>query len=81
MGCLYAFYPSTDPKAFYQSIKKLEGLDIKKILPGHHSLEVPNSIICDISKGFASIEQCGGLAQGRGEFDFGYFGIYIRFAS
>lgn len=77
MGCLYAFYPSTDPKAFYRSIKKLEGLDIKKILPGHHSLEVPNSIICDISKGFASIEQCGGLAQGRGEFDFGYFGIHI----
>ena len=39
-GCLDAFYPTTDPRAFLRSLKKLEKLEIDKLLPAHHGLPV-----------------------------------------
>ena len=40
-GCLDAFYPTTDPILFYQSVKRLRSIDIQRIFPGHHSLDIP----------------------------------------
>lgn len=76
-GCLCAFYPTTDPMLFYQSIKKLQKYEISRILPGHHKLDIPVSLIDEVKKGFEQIEEQGKLKQGNGLFDFEDFQIYI----
>lgn len=50
-GSLDAFYPTTDPKLFYQSIRRIRKYNIKKVLPGHHQLDIPVSLIADIEAG------------------------------
>ena len=76
-GCLYAFYPTTDPRLFYNSVKRVRKLKIARILPSHHQLNIPVSLIDEIEDGFAQIEKSGKLRQGSGLFDFGDFQIHI----
>lgn len=76
-GCLYADYPTTDPHRFYSSVRRVEQLDIRRILPGHHSIGLKPGIIGDISRAFAELEQVNGLVQASGTFDFGEFQIKI----
>ena len=76
-GCLDAFYPTTDPVLFYDSIRKIREYRIGKILPGHHRLDVPVSLAADIEEGFRQIEEKGLLKHGSGRFDFGSFQIRL----
>ena len=76
-GCLDAFYPTTDPKLFRQSVKKVQQLDIKRILPAHHQLTIPVDIVNRIATAFDSLEDSKQLRQGSGIFDFGDFQIHI----
>lgn len=77
LGCLDAFYPTTDPVQFYQSVKRVAALSVEKILPAHHQLAVPTDIVSKVSKAFGEIEKNGQLTQGAGLFDFGDFQIHI----
>ena len=76
-GCLYAFYPTTDPQLFYGSVKRVRNLNVTKIMPGHHQLKIPVSLIDEIKAGFAQIERSGKLRQGSGMFDFGEVQVQI----
>ncbi len=76
-GCLYAFYPTTDPLLFYHSVKQLQKYKISRVLPGHHQLDIPVSLIDKIKVGFEQIESNGQLKQGNGLFEFGDFQIWI----
>lgn len=76
-GCLYAFYPTTDPQLFYRSVKRLQGYKITKVLPGHHQLDIPVSLIGEVEAGFGTLERTGRLRQGNGSFEFGSFQIQI----
>lgn len=76
-GCLDAFYPSTDPAAFYESVLKVQRLEVERLLPGHHQLDIPVSLVDDIEEGFRKLEDDGLLAQGSGLFDIGAFQIRI----
>lgn len=76
-GCLYAFYPTTDPQLFYQSVKQVQKFKIERIMPGHHELNIPVSLINTIEAGFAQLERNGQLKQGNGLFEFGEFQIQI----
>lgn len=76
-GCLDAFYPSTSPMLFYQSIKKLLMFDIVHIFPGHYGLSLPISLIEQIEDGFKSLDESGKLQHGYGLFDFGDFQIHV----
>ena len=76
-GCLYAFYPTTDPQLFYHSVKRVQEYKISRILPGHHQLNIPVSLIDEVETGFAQIERNGKLKQGNGLFEFGDFQIQI----
>lgn len=76
-GCLDAFYPTTDPQLFYQSIRRIQTYKINKVLPGHHQLNIPVSLIHKIEAGFEQLEEAGKLKQGNGIFDFGDFQIHI----
>ena len=76
-GCLYASYPTTDPQLFYHSVKRVQEYIISRILPGHHQLSIPVSLIDEIEAGFAQIERSGKLKQGNGLFEFRDFQIQI----
>ena len=76
-GSLDAFYPSTDPQLFFQSVRKIQNLSINRILPGHHQLSIPVDIIDRIEDGFSKLSEKGKLKQGNGVFDFGDFQIHI----
>lgn len=76
-GCLDAFYPSTDPQLFWQSIRIIQSLSTNRILPAHHQLHIPVSLVHNIEKGFSSLAACGKLIQGNGIFDFGDFQIHV----
>lgn len=76
-GCLDAFYPTTDPKQFFESVKKICTLDIKRILPGHHSLNIGIDIIYRIEQAFEELHKNGDLEQGKGIFRFKDFQIHI----
>ena len=76
-GCLYAFYPTTDPVLFMKSIKKVKQLPVQRLLPAHHSFQIPVTLLEEIDNGFEQIMSAGKLAQGNGIFDFQYFKIHI----
>lgn len=76
-GCLDAFYPSTDPQLFWQSVRKIQNLSINRILPGHHQLGIPVDIISRIENGFSRLSDEGKLKQGNGVFDFEDFQIHV----
>lgn len=76
-GCLDVFYPSTDPLLFYQSVKRLENLDISRVFPGHHGVDIPVSLIREIEYDFAELNRKGQLRQGEGLFTFGDIRIHI----
>ena len=76
-GCLDAFYPTTDPQLFWQSVKKIQHLDVERVLPAHHQLSIPVNIINSIEKAFSQLAVEGRLEQGNGIFDFADFQIHI----
>lgn len=76
-GCLDAFYPTTDPEQFFQSVQKVRRFDVQRVLPGHHRLDVPIDLIGAVEDGFRQLEQSVGLRQGSGVFQFGTFQIHI----
>ena len=76
-GCLDAFYPTTDPREFLRSLKKLEKLEIDKLLPAHHGLPVPPDIIGRAASAFEKLEREEKLYHGSGIFDFGDFQLRI----
>ncbi len=77
MGSLDAFYPTTDPQLFFQSVRRIQAYKISKVLPGHHQLNISASLIHEIEEGFSQLEKEGKLKQGNGKFDFKNFQIHI----
>lgn len=76
-GCLDAFYPTTNPQQFYQSVRKIKDLKIDRVLPAHHQLSIPVCMIGRIEEAFGKLERQGNLEQGKGIFDFGDFQIHV----
>ncbi len=77
-GTLYAFYPSTDPLQFKQSVDKINKLDnIRRIFPAHNDLNVEPDFIRKVKVGFEVIDNQGLLKRGSGFFPFDEFGIKL----
>ncbi|MDF2880538.1 MAG: fold metallo-hydrolase [Clostridiaceae bacterium] len=78
LGTLYAFYPSTNPLDFKNSVDKISNLKkVVKIFPGHNELEISNDIIQRVKCAFQHLEEIKLLSQGSGTFNFGDFNIQI----
>ncbi len=77
VGELFAYFPSTDPVAYMNSVKSLLSLSVNRILPAHHSLDVPLSIIEDIDKAFTELFKRGKLKHGSGTFSYPNFNIKL----
>ena len=77
-GTLYAFYPSTDPLKFKESVEKIMSFnDVKRILPAHNSLDIEVAIIERIYSAFVELDDKCNLKQGSGVFEFEDFKIHI----
>ena len=76
-GCLNAFYPSTNAYLFMLSVERIKTLDIKRILPAHHQLNIPVALVDEVSRAFNGLYKLNKLKQGAGLFNFGDFQIHI----
>lgn len=74
---LLAYYPSTDPMAYLQSIKKIEALSAKRIFPAHHSLDIHPEILTRIKVELKALNANGQLRHGSGMFHFGDWAIWL----
>lgn len=76
-GCLDAFYPSTNPIDFMESVHKISFLNVSKILPAHYDLDIPTELIREVHRAFKEIYSKGNLKQGNGLFKYKNFSIHI----
>lgn len=65
-GTLYANYPSTDPAAFLESLDKVAQLPVKRILPGHHDLNIQPALLIQMRDAFQGLKEAGKLHHGSG---------------
>lgn len=77
IGTLFAYYPSTDPVAYFSSIQRVAALHVKKVFPAHHDLNVPDTILTDMEKAFLEIKAKDELHHGSGIHNKGYFSIWL----
>lgn len=74
---LFAYYPSTDPKAYLKSIERVATLPVKKVFPAHHSLDIHLEILIRMRDAFRQLESEGKLHHGSGTFKYKDFAIWI----
>lgn len=74
---LFAYHPSTDPKAYLKSIERVATLPVKKVFPAHHSLDIHPEILIRMRDAFRQLESEGKLHHGSGTFKYKDFAIWI----
>lgn len=72
---LTAWFPSTDPNAYLQSLEKIAKLHAKRIFPVHHSLAIQPEIVIRIRDAFRKLKTGGQLHHGSGTFSYGDWSI------
>ena len=76
-GTLTAWFPSTDPDAYFHSLEKVAALPVKRLFPAHHSLEIQPEILIRMRDAFRRLRENGVLHHGGGTFDFGDWALQI----
>ena len=74
---LFAYYPSTDPAAYLESVERIARLPVKRVFPAHHSLDIQPEMLGRVRDAFQELKAAGNLRHGGGKFDFGDFGIWV----
>lgn len=74
---LFAYYPSTDPEAYLNSMERVAALPVKQVFPAHHSLDIKPEILLRIRDAFRYIKAEGKLHHGSGTFEYDDFSIWI----
>lgn len=74
---LFAYFPSTDPKAYLNSLERVSALPVKHVLPAHHSLNIQPEILGRMVEAFRHLKDEGNLVHGRGIFNFGDWAVWL----
>ena len=74
---LFAYYLSTEPKAYLDSLEKVAALHVKKVFPGHHSLDIQPEILIRMQDALRSLKADGKLHHGSGTFQYGHWGVWL----
>lgn len=74
---LFAYFPSTDPQAYLNSLERISALPVKRVFPAHHSLDIYPEILKRMCDAFRKIKQEGKLCHGAGTFDFGDWALRL----
>lgn len=76
-GELHAFYPSTDPLQFAQSLDRITALPLNRILPGHYDLDLAPDFVQQVAAGFQQLADENKLKHGTGSHNFDTFQIRL----
>ena len=76
-GTLFANYPSTDPQRYLDSLEKIAVLPAKRILPGHHSLDIQPEIVIRMRDAFRELDTEGKLHHGSGTHNYGDWAVML----
>ena len=76
-GTLFAFYPSTDPVAYFESVKNVAQLPVQRVLPGHHDLDISVAIIGAVLAAFTELATDKKLRHGSGITEYQDFSIHL----
>ncbi len=74
---LFAYYPSTDPEAYLDSLEKVAALPVKEVFPAHHSLDIKPEILIRMREAFRNLKADGKLHHGSGTFNYGDWGVWL----
>ena len=74
---LTAYFPSTDPQAYLQSLEKISRLPARRVFPAHHSLAMPPELLLRMRDAFRRLSANGQLRHGSGTFDYGDWSVRL----
>lgn len=74
---LFAYYPSTDPEAYLDSLDRVSALPVKHVFPAHHSLIIEPGILVRMRDAFRQLQDQGKLHHGSGTFDYGDWAVWL----
>lgn len=74
---LFAYYPSTDPAAYLESLEKISGLPVKQVFPAHHTLDIQPEILVRMRDAFRELKAEGKLRHGSGTFEYGDWAVWL----
>ncbi len=74
---LFAYFPSTDPQAYLNSLERISALPVTRVFPAHHSLDIHPEILKRMRDAFRKINKDGKLRHGTGTFDFGDWAVLL----
>ena len=76
-GTLFANYPSTDPQSYLASLEKIAELPMKRVFPGHHSLDIQPELVVQMRDAFRLLNADGLLHHGSGKHDYGDWSVLL----
>ena len=76
-GTLFVHYPSTDPQSYLYSLEKISTLHVKRIFPGHHSLDICPEIVIRMRDAFRALDAEGKLRHGSGTHNYGEWAVIL----
>lgn len=74
---LFAYFPSTDPEAYLNSLERVSMLPVKHVFPAHHTLNIQPEILARMRDAFRQLKAEGKLHHGSGTFDFDDWAVWL----
>jgi len=74
---LFAYFPSTDPETYLNSLETVSTLPVKQVFPAHHTLNIQPEILVRMRDAFRQLKTDGKLHHGRGTFDYGDWAVWL----
>jgi len=74
---LLAYYPSTDPEAYLDSLERVSALPVKQVFPAHHTLNIKPEILVRMRDAFRQLQAEGKLHHDSGIFDYGDWAVWL----
>lgn len=74
---LFAYYPSTEPILYLNSLEKIAVLPVLKVFPAHHSLDIQPEILIRIRDAFRKLKMEEKLHHGSGTFNYGDWAVWL----
>jgi glyoxylase-like metal-dependent hydrolase (beta-lactamase superfamily II) len=74
---LFAYFPSTDPEAYLNSLERLSELPVKHVFPAHHSLDIQPEILIRMRDAFRKLQNDGKLHHGSGTFEYEDWAVWL----
>lgn len=74
---LTAWFPSTDPEAYLNSLETVAALPAKRVFPAHHTLDIQPEILIRMRDAFRELKAAKKLHHGSGTFDYGDWSVWL----